>query len=289
MTFSIVAYDPATGDVGIAVASHWFAVGRETAHVRPGVGALATQAVAEVRFGRRGLDLLAAGRAPDATLSELLGEDHLPENRQLAVVDADGRVAARTGSRCIPEAAHRLGDGYAVQGNLLVDEQVVTAMCTAYESGDGDLPARLLRTLRTGQATGGDLRGQQSAVMLVASPRRHRLSVDLRVDDHLEPLEELARLLTLQRAFHRMGLADELLTAGDRDAAARAFADASRLSGAPEIRFWHGLQLAEQGEQRTARTLMADLLEDDGPWRELLRRLPAVELARAEVVEQLLA
>lgn len=288
MTFSIVARDPATGDVGVAVQSHWFAVGRETAHVRPGVGAVATQAVADRRFGHEGLDLLEDGVAPGEALDRMLASDTQPAHRQLAAVDRHGAVAARSGSGCIPVSEHRCGDGWSAQGNLLTAEGVPAAMGLAYVESEGDLAGRMLAALRAGQAAGGDLRGQQSAVMLVATRERRRPTVDVRVDDHIEPLEELGRLLVLQRAFHRMGLADERLTLGDTDGAAAAFRDAARLSGVPEIRFWHGLLVAEHDRIDVAREIMADLLEGPTPWRELLRRLPSVGLADPQVSERLL-
>jgi uncharacterized Ntn-hydrolase superfamily protein len=202
-TFSIVAADPAAEEVGVAVQSKFLAAGALVSWARSHVGGVATQALAEVSYGPRGLDLLAAGLEPEAALRELLATDPLAHRRQIGLVTADGRAASHTGSGCQPEARSLTGDGYAVQGNLLASSSVVGSMAEAFEStADRPLADRLIEALRAGQRAGGDRRGQESAGLLVVKPSAgyggtHDRYVDLRVDHHDEPIEELAHLYEL--------------------------------------------------------------------------------------------
>jgi len=206
-TFSIVAFDPANGDLGVAVQSRFFAVGAVVPWVRAGVGAVATQAGTNTSYGPRGLDMMAAGRDGPATLTALVQDDPAIAVRQVGLVDAQGRAAAHTGPDCMAWAGHETGKHFTAQGNILVGPEVVSAMASAFAAADGDLAERLLATLRAGQAAGGDRRGMQSAAMQVARANAGYNGwtdrfVDLRVDDHPSPIEELARLLALQRNFH---------------------------------------------------------------------------------------
>ena len=201
-TYSIVAADPASGEVGCAVQSRYFAVGNVVPWAESGVGAVATQAAGVAVFGRQALEQLRGGATPDDALQAVLAPDEGRERRQLGVVTADGRAAAFTGSECSPWAGHRTGDGYAVQGNILAGEAVVVAMEQAFLETDDDLAERLVRALEAGEAAGGDARGRQSAAVVVervgaANETREGVDrvCDLRVDDHPEPLEELRRLL----------------------------------------------------------------------------------------------
>lgn len=211
-TFSIVAFDPATGDLGVAVQSKYFGVGTVVPWAQAGVGAVATQATVKVGFGPEGLKLLASGKAPQEVLATLTGPDEKRDLRQLGVVDSKGNVAAFTGSGCFAWAGHREGDHYAVQGNLLAGEGVVRAMGEAFEKeraagGKSELADWLVAALQAGQSAGGDKRGQQSAALLVvrknAGPSGDNdRYVDLRVEDHAEPIKELARLLKLHKEFY---------------------------------------------------------------------------------------
>lgn len=202
MTFSIVGFDAATGELGVAVSTALPCVGAVCPYVRPGVGAISTQAWVEPRLGGDGLDLLGLGLSPRVALEALLTEDPRAERRQWGGVDARGRAWAYTGEACTPWAGHRTGEGYAVQGNLLVGPETVAAMETAYTEGKGDLAERLLQALEAGQAAGGDRRGRISAALLVpAAPGRDRTSwTDLRVDRHDDPVAELRRLLDAVRS-----------------------------------------------------------------------------------------
>jgi uncharacterized Ntn-hydrolase superfamily protein len=206
-TFSIVAADPASGEVGVAVQSKFLAVGAMVPFARGDLGAVATQASACVPFGPRGLDLLAQGLAPAAALERLLAADERREERQVGLVDLGGRAASHTGRDCFEHAGSVTGEGFACQGNILASAEVVPAMALAFQRAAGlALPERLVEALRAGQSAGGDRRGQESAALLVAKTGGgyggdHDRYVDLRVDHHAQPIEELARLLELHRFY----------------------------------------------------------------------------------------
>jgi uncharacterized Ntn-hydrolase superfamily protein len=207
MTFSIVAVDRRTGDVGVGVHSKFLAVGALVPWVRAGVGAIATQANADVTLGPRGLALLADGVRPDDAIARLLAGDPLREERQLGVVAADGTAASFTGSECFDHASSIVGDGFAAQGNILAGRAVVEGLAAGFGTDPGaPLAGRLLAALRAAQLAGGDRRGKQSAALVVERPGggyggNHDRYLDLRVDDHPEPIEELARLLELHRLY----------------------------------------------------------------------------------------
>jgi uncharacterized Ntn-hydrolase superfamily protein len=207
MTFSIAAFDPTTGDLAIGVASRFLAVGAVVPFARAGVGAVATQAYANTRWGPRGLELLATGSDPEAAIAQMQAEDVEPEvvvRRQVGIVDARGRSATYTGVDCTEWAGGQVGQHFACQGNILSGPEVVAAMSDGFERATGDLAARVLAALCAGQAAGGDRRGQQSAALLVVRDGAgfrggNDRYIDVRVDDHPQPLEELSRLLELWR------------------------------------------------------------------------------------------
>ena len=237
-TFSIVGYDPETGDLGVAVQSRFFAVGTVVPWARAGVGAVATQSLANTTYGPRGLDLLAAGTAPDEVIATLVGEDPQRADRQVGIVDATGRAATFTGDSCLAWAGGRTGAHYAAQGNILAGPQVVDAMAAAYESAGGDLATRLVSALAAGQAAGGDARGRQSAAVLVVREGGgyggyNDRYVDLRVDDHPTPVRELQRLLALRQARIERGRAGRLLREAGRarEADPEADPEADRAEG----------------------------------------------------------
>lgn len=205
-TFSIVARDPANGDLGVAVQSKFLAVGSLVPWVTAGVGAIATQALANLRYGPDGLALLEAGESSDAALRTLVGQDDLREQRQLGIVDHEGHAVAFTGSECMPWAGHQVGEGFACQGNILAGPNVVNAMADRFRQSSGELAERMVAALEAGQAAGGDIRGRQSAAVYVARARGSYDGaldryIDLRVDDHPEPITELSRLLRLHRFY----------------------------------------------------------------------------------------
>ena len=218
-TYSIVARDPVTGDLGVAVQSHWFSVGTAVPWAESGVGAVATQSFTEPSYGALGLALMKAGKSAPEALKALLAADPDRDVRQVAMVDARGRVAAHTGAKCIQAAGHEAGEGFTVEANLMDKATVWPAMAKAFRSAKGDLADRLLVALRAAQAEGGDIRGQQSAALLIVKgkpsgqPWNDRL-FDLRVEDNPDPLKELGRLIQLRRAYRLMDEGDGFVTAG---------------------------------------------------------------------------
>jgi len=231
-TFSICGLDPATGEVGVAVQSKYFAVGAVVSWARAGVGAVATQAAGIAGYGPQLLDELAAGASPDEAIRTVLGGDEARETRQLGVVAADGRSAAWTGSECNAWAGHETGDGLAVQGNILAGDAVVADMAAAFRATGGTLAERLVAALEAGQAAGGDVRGQQSAAVYVerigAGEETGSLVdrvVDLRVDDHAEPIVELRRLLEIQLRWDYLHRAFGHRSAGRLEEGARLLAE----------------------------------------------------------------
>jgi uncharacterized Ntn-hydrolase superfamily protein len=284
MTYSIVARDPSTGALGVAVQSHYFGVGAVVPWAEADVGAIATQAMAEISYGPLGLDLMRAGKTAAEALRALVAADAGESTRQVAMVDALGGVAAHTGSRCIAEAGHRTGDGVSVQANMMERATVPDAMLAAYTATDGDLPDRMLAALDAAESEGGDIRGRQSAAMLVvggkeaAGPWWSTRTLELRVEDHPEPLVELRRLVTLRHAYDASDRGFEMFRAGDIDGGLAEMERARALAcGNTEVTFWLALALARK-DIAAARALVAECRESDPRWADLLRRLPAAGL-----------
>lgn len=218
MTFSIVAAEPETEEVGVGVQSKFLAVGALVSWARAGVGAVATQALADVSLGPRGLDLMAEGLTPQEALDRMLAGDEDRESRQAGLVDATGRSASFTGSECFEHASSVTGEGFACQGNIMATDRVVPAMAEAFRGATGPLPERMMEALRAAQREGGDRRGQESAALLVAKPGggyggTHDRYIDLRIDNHEAPIEELARLLKLHRFYFQRPAEADLLAA----------------------------------------------------------------------------
>ncbi|MHB8233068.1 MAG: DUF1028 domain-containing protein [Solirubrobacteraceae bacterium] len=275
-TYSIVARDRRSGELGVAVQSHWFSVGSVVAWARPGVGAVATQSVAEVAHGPNMLERMAEGLSAADAIAAVLRDDQLASVRQLGAVDALGQVAAHTGEGCIAYAADTQGDGVSCQANMMAGETVPAEMARAYGAHDGDLAERLLAALDAGEAAGGDVRGRQSAALLVVpgegEPWRTRF--DVRVEDHERPLDELRRLVRLARAYEMAELADESVAEGRHAEATRLYLRASELAPeADELIFWAGLGVAEQDLAAGV-----ELVQRGGAtkpsWLVLLARLP---------------
>ncbi len=283
-TYSIVARDEVNGQLGVAVQSHWFSVGSIVPWAAPGVGVVATQAFAEPGYGPRGLERMRAGRSPEEALAQLLAADPHPEIRQVAMLDAWGRVAAHTGTRTIADARHLSGDGFCVQANTMQRTTVCAAMAAAYTAETGDLAARLMAALEAAEAEGGDIRGKQSAALLVVEgdaslPAWGGRVVDLRVEDSSEPLAELRRLLVLNRAYALMTAGDEAMATGDAAAALRHY-DAARALAPDnhEMLFWTAVTLAGTGDVDAALPLFARAFALHPRWRDVVGRLPAAGL-----------
>jgi len=294
-TYSIVARDPETGEMGTAVQSHFFGTGAVVPWAEAGVGAIATQAMAEVSYGPCGLESMRMGKSAPNALRELLEADQGRDIRQVAMIDADGRIAAHTGTSCIAYAGHHVGDQFSVQANMMLTDEVVPAMRDAFVLAKGPLPERMLAALDAAESVGGDIRGRQSAAMLVVDGERtnkpwgHRL-VELRVEDDPQPLKELRRLLVLRRAYAYMSEADKLAMSGEIDAAGEIMTEAKAL--APdnlEIAYWYGVSLAVNGRMDAAAAELNRVFAEDPNWAELLRRLPDANLVPQYLIDEILA
>jgi len=285
-TFSIVARDPQSGEMGVAVQSHWFSVGSVVTWAEAGVGAVATQSLVEVSYGPLGLALMRAGKSPSEALAALLATDEGRELRQVAMVDTSSQVATHTGARCIADAGHETGDGFSVQANMMASADIWPAMARAYRQTEGDLAERMLAALEGGQTAGGDIRGQQSASILIVRPTSTGRPwadtvMDLRVEDSSEPVRELRRLVGLHRAYQHMNQGDELLEAGEVERALHEYRAAAEM--APEIEelpFWHAVTLSDLGRVDEALPIFRDVFSRNVDWATLLSRLPRAGLLR---------
>jgi uncharacterized Ntn-hydrolase superfamily protein len=292
LTYSIVARDPATGELGVAVQSHWFSVGPLVPWAMPGVGAVATQANIEVAHGPHALALLREGLDAAGALGRLLSADAGAAGRQLGIVDAAGRVAAHTGASCMPEAGHVTADGVSCQANIMASASVWPAMLEAFDRAGGPLVGRLLAALDAAEAEGGDIRGRQSAALLVvpAEGEEWETNISLRVEDHPEPLVELKRLVALRDAYEIAGLADALVNESRHDEAAVLYVQASELApDNDELLFWAGLGAAQSGDMDTAVARVTESIAAQPGWRVLLGRLPADVAPTAQAVLERLA
>ncbi len=283
-TFSIVARDPKSGEIGVAVQSHWFSVGSVVPWAESGVGAVATQSFVDPSYGPKGLDLMRSGKSALEALKELIVADAREDVRQVAMVDNKGRVATHTGRRCIECAGHKSGDGYSVQANLMLNDKVPSAMAKAFEETQVDLAERMMVTLEAAQHVGGDIRGKQSAAMIVVKaessgkPWKDRI-VDLRVEDHPEPLKELRRLLTVARVYKHMNSGDAAMEKNDLALAMKEYGAAMKLAEAnAEVAFWSALTLATKGKVDQALPIFKKVFATDKNWVEVLKRLPKAGL-----------
>jgi uncharacterized Ntn-hydrolase superfamily protein len=283
-TFSIVARDSATGELGVAVQSHYFSVGPVVPWAEAGVGAVATQSLVLVDYGPHGLDLMRAGLSARQALDSLLAADPHNEGRQVAMVDARGGVAVYTGRSCIPDAGHHAGAQYSVQANLMANDRIWPAMAGAYERASGDLAERLLVTLEAAQRAGGDIRGRQSAAILVVKARpsgkpwADRI-FDLRVEDSPEPLKELRRLVRLRRAYNLEDAGDEAISAQRPEEAMRRYEDAMKLApDVVELRFWAAVSMYANGRRKEALPLFREVFAKEARWVPLVARLPKAGL-----------
>lgn len=279
-TFSIVARDPATGEMGVAVQSHWFAVGAEVTWAEAGVGVVATQSFIDPGYGKLGLDLMRAGKSAPEALRGLLAADDSRDARQVAMIDAQGRVAAHTGVKCIQAAGHHIGKDYSTEANLMDKATVWPAMAKAFENATGDLTDRLMAALEAAQSEGGDIRGKQSAAILVVRgkstgrPWADKV-VDLRVDDSDDPINELKRLVRYHRAYDHMENGDACSTVKDWNCAVREYGEAEKLLPEQmEVVFWHAVTLVTSGRVEDSLPLFKKVFAREPKWAELLGRLP---------------
>ena len=287
-TFSIVARDPATGELGVAVQSHWFQVGVAVPWAEAGVGAVATQSFVEVSYGPKGLELMRQGLSAQEALDKLVAADPQRDVRQVAMVDAKGRAAAWTGPKCIAAAGDEVGDGFTVEANLMEKATVWPAMARAFRAAKGPLAERLLAALDAAQGEGGDIRGRQSAALVVVKgtasdqPWKDRV-VDLRVDDSAEPLAELRRLYERHLAYTEMNAGDDAVAAGDVAAANAHYSRATELApDIVELPFWKAVTLFSVGREEEALPIFRQVFAAEPRWAELVPRLPASGLLPAD-------
>lgn len=296
-TFSIVARDPLTGELGVAVQSHWFSVGSIVSWAESGIGAIATQSFVDPSYGKLGLELMRNGKSAPEALKALLAGDEGRDVRQVAMIDMQGRVDAWTGKNDIQAAGHIIGKNFSVQANLMLNEKVWPAMAQAFENTKGDLADRMLAALDAAQAAGGDIRGRQSAAIVVVSGKPTGLAwkdriFDLRVDDSAEPLKELRRLVTLQRAYNHMNAGDLAVEKKDNEGALREYGAAETLvPDSAEMIYWHAVALVNMGRVDESLPLFRKVFAMDANWVTLTPRLAKVSLLPDDpkLIERILA
>ena len=284
-TYSIVCRDAKTGELGVAVQSHWFSVGTTVSWAEAGIGAVATQSFVNKSFGIRGLALLRSGLTAQEVLDSLLKDDEGREVRQVAIVDNEGRLAVHTGRACIKYAGHIKGSNYSVQANMMLTDKVPLAMSAAFEKSEGKpIAERMLLALEGAQAAGGDIRGQQSAAILIVPGKSEgkpwdERTVDLRVDDNKTPLKELRRLYTVHLAYQYMNAGDLAVEKNNMAAAMEQYHNAMKLFPQNlEMQYWTAITLANNKQLSKALPMLKNIFSKDKNWKELTRRLPAVNL-----------
>lgn len=282
-TYSIVAHDSITGEIGVAVQSHWFSVGSVVSWAEAGVGAVATQSFVETSYGPLGLDLMRGGKTAPEALAALLSVDEHEDVRQVAMVDAQGNVAVHTGENCLREAGHVKGDGFSCQANMMEKFTVWGGMAEAFQNTSGDLLSRLMASLEAAQSEGGDIRGMQSAVILIVPGDKDgpawRRTVDLRIEDHPDPISEMKRLVTVHRAYVRMNKGDELMTEGDLEGALAEYAAAEKLYPENvEMPYWTAIGLVNAGKVEEALPILKKIFEKKPQWKEMTKRLLGTDL-----------
>jgi uncharacterized Ntn-hydrolase superfamily protein len=291
LTYSIVARDKETGELGVAVQSHWFSVGSVVTWARAGVGAVATQAMAEISYGPLGLELMSSGKTANEALEALLKSDSKSETRQVAFVDSKGNVSVHTGKKCIPYAGHVKGDQFSCQANLMRNDTIWGAMSrqfskvsTVPKKNRLPLAERLISALEAAEGAGGDIRGKQSAAILVVSPTvapnpwSGRL-VDLRVEDFPTPLPELKRLLRLQRGYEWANKGDEFLNAGKFEESLKAYEKAGKFApDFEELEFWQGVSLVQAKRLKEAKPIFKKVFKKNKDWIQVARSLPKIGL-----------
>lgn len=284
-TFSIVARDEKTGEMAVGVQSHWFSVGTVVSWGEAGIGVVATQSFVNKSFGLRGLDLLRRGLTAPEALEILLKDDEGREVRQVAIIDTFGNVATHTGKMCIQYASDIRGKQFSVQANMMLGDEVCQSMSKAYEGSAGKpLAERVMLALEAAQAAGGDVRGKQSAAILVVPARSQdkpwdERTVDLRVDDHQEPIKEMRRLLTVHRAYEHMNAGDLAIEKNDMAKAMLEYQAAMNLMPANlEMQYWTAITLANNKQVDKALPILKKVFTADKNWKTLTRRLPSVNL-----------
>jgi len=296
-TYSIVAIDEETGEMGVAVQSHWFSVGSLVTWGEAGVGVVATQSFVNPAYGPNGLTLLKMGFSAEEALKVLLEKDEGRDVRQVAILDANGNVAVHTGKSCIEAAGHVKGKGFSVQANLMENDKVWPAMANAFADSKGEpLAERMMSAMEAAQHVGGDIRGKQSAAILVVKAKStgnswEDRSVDLRIEDHAEPIKEMRRLLKVHRAYEHMNKGDLAVEHNDIDLAMKEYGAAEALFPEnEEMKYWHALTLLNVGETEKGMALLKQVYNKNAKWSMLTPRLSKNGLltVEGEVLKQVL-
>jgi uncharacterized Ntn-hydrolase superfamily protein len=278
-TFSIVARDSVTGDLGVAVQSHWFSVGSVVSYGKAGVGVVATQSLVNPSYGPKGLALMQQGLSPQQALDALIENDEGEMYRQVAFLNAKGKVATHTGSLCIDEAGHRQGKNFSVQANMMLNNTVWDAMATAFETTKGSLSERILASLKAAQNEKGDIRGKQSAAILIVKGEAtgnawEDTIMDLRVEDNPNPIEELERLITIHKAYDFMNRGDLAMEHGDSKKAEQLYLEAQNLFPENiEMQYWYAINLLNNKDFEKAKPILKSIFKADNNWRILIKRL----------------
>jgi uncharacterized Ntn-hydrolase superfamily protein len=288
-TYSIVARDANTGEMAVAVQSHWFSVGTAVSWGEAGVGVVATQSFTNKSFGLRGLAMMKSGLSPQEALDSLLNNDEGKAFRQVAILDVNGKVATHTGEKCIDEAGHINGENFSVQANMMLKKTVVPAMEAAWKTNNSlPLAERMVKVLEAAQAEGGDIRGKQSAALLIVKaeasdePWNDKV-LDLRVDDHENPVAELNRLVKVFRAYEHMNQGDLYVEKGAMQEAMNEYNAAMQMFPENlEMQYWTAITLANDGKIDKAVEMLQKIYMSDANWRELTKRLPKVGLLEVD-------
>ncbi|SDR87918.1 DUF1028 domain-containing protein [Christiangramia echinicola] len=294
-TYSIVARDTVTGEMVVGVQSHWFSVGSIVSWGKAGVGVVATQSFVNPAYGPEGLELMASGVSAEQALTQLVEKDEGRAFRQIAFLDANGNVSGFTGKNCVEAAEDLQGKNFSVQANMMINDKVVPAMAEAFvQYSDYPLAERVVEALKAAQEAGGDIRGKQSAALIVVGPERTDKSwedkkIDLRVDDHENPIQELSRLLKVARAYEHMNKGDLAVEAGDMEKALKEYGTAEKMFPENlEMKFWKAVALANSGRIEEAKPIFKMVFEADKNWKEMITRLPPsgiLTISEAELKE----
>ena len=291
-TYSIVAYDPKTGQLGVAVQSHWFSVGFLVPWAKAGVGAVATQSFVKVEYGPDGLGLMEQGLTSDQALEALLKEDKAKDVRQVAMVDINGNVAVHTGSKCIYAAGHYVGKNFSVQANMMLNDKVIPSMKKAFlENSKLPLAERIIKVFEAAESVGGDIRGKQSAALIVVGSKKtddiwKDKKIDLRVDDSENPVKEIKRLLKVHRAYEHMNNGDLAIEENNMEAALKEYSKAQNLFPENvEMSFWKAVTMINNNKIEDAKLILKEVFQKNNNWRKLILRLPDSDLISLDKAE----
>ncbi len=288
-TYSIIARDEQTGEMGIAAQSHWFAVGTVVPWVKPGVGIVSVQSFVRLQYATYGLEMMEDGKHPNEALKTLIKKDPTPEIRQITMMDAKGNIECFTGDKCVKEASHLIGKNYSVQGNMMMRESTLNLMAKAFENTEGNLATRMLASLKAADEDEGDIRGRQSACMKIVSTQipKHSwdgVTLDVRVDDSKEPIKELERLLRIHIAYQHMNKAEMAFGDKDMETAFKEYAKAQKLYPENlEMCFWQAVSLASVGKYHEAFGIFYIIFDKEPKWKILTRRLISAEILNADI------